>query len=88
MSKTAPKPLSKEEVLLRFGRAVYDLRMKSELTQEELADRCGMHVTYISQIERGLKNLSLFNIHRLTEALRASPTDLITGTNTHRSSDR
>jgi len=34
-------------------------------------------VTYISQIERGLKNVSLFNIHRLAYALGVAPSELL-----------
>lgn len=46
------------------------------MTQEQLAEFSEMHVTYISQIERGIKNLSLFNIVRISHALGVSPGDL------------
>lgn len=75
MQKTTTNPLSKDEVLQRFGVAVRSLRENQELTQERLAELSDMHVTYISQIERGLKNLSLFNVHRLADALRVSPAE-------------
>ena len=76
MKKAAVTPLNKDNVLLSFGAVVRVLRDERELTQEQLAERSEMHVTYISQIERGLKNLSLFNIHRLATALEVHPTEL------------
>ena len=76
MKKAAVTPLNKDNVLLSFGAGVRVRRDERELTQEQLAERSEMHVTYISQIERGLKNLSLFNIHRLAMALEVHPTEL------------
>lgn len=78
MQKATTAPNSKDEVLQRFGVAVRSLREGQELTQERLAELSDMHVTYISQIERGLKNLSLFNVHRLADALRVSPAEFFT----------
>lgn len=43
------------------------------ISQEELADRCGLHRTYISQIERGLKSVSLKVLTRLAKALGTKP---------------
>jgi len=39
------------------------------MTQEELADRAGLHFTYISQIERGLKSPSLRSLGQIADAL-------------------
>lgn len=39
------------------------------LTQEDLADRAGIHRTYLSDVERGTRNLSLVNIETLAAAL-------------------
>jgi transcriptional regulator with XRE-family HTH domain len=77
MPKTPAKPASKEEVQQRFGMAVRTFRDACQLTQEQLADFSDMHVTYISQIERGLKNVSLFNIHRIAGALGVAPGELL-----------
>lgn len=52
----------KEDVLVAFGRKVRAFRDKLGLSQEQLADKCGMDRTYISGIERGLRNVSLKNI--------------------------
>ena len=77
MPKSTSKLPSKEDVQLQFGIAVRRFRDLRELTQEQLADFSDMHVTYISQIERGLKNVSLFNIHRLAHALSVAPGELL-----------
>lgn len=52
-----------------FGENVRKARRSKNLTQEKLADKAGLHFTYIGQIERGLRNPSLINIHKLVKAL-------------------
>ena len=53
----------------RFGDAVRARREELGLTQEELAHRAKIHRTYLSDVERGSRNLSLVNIERLALAL-------------------
>lgn len=53
----------------RFGFAIKTRREELGLTQEVLADRADIHRTYISDIERGSRNVSLVNIERLALAL-------------------
>ena len=53
----------------RFGFAVKARREELELTQEELAEKAQIHRTYLSDIERGSRNLSLINIEKLAAAL-------------------
>lgn len=60
-----------------FGRNLRRLRQKQKLTQEELADRAGLHFTYIGQIERGLRNPSLVNLHKLAKALKITGGQLL-----------
>jgi transcriptional regulator with XRE-family HTH domain len=59
----------KADIRERFGFAVKTRREELELTQEDLADRAGIHRTYLSDVERGARNLSLINIERLATAL-------------------
>ncbi|WP_255549718.1 helix-turn-helix domain-containing protein [Microvirga arvi] len=48
-------------------------RMKSGLTQEELAEKCGLHRTYIGGIERKERNISLRNVDKISRALNIQP---------------
>lgn len=52
-----------------FGRQIKSYRKALRLSQEELAERCGLHSTYIGQIERGEKNASLESIQKLSRGL-------------------
>jgi transcriptional regulator with XRE-family HTH domain len=61
----------------RFGTAVRRLREKVGISQEELAERAGMHRTYIGGIERGERNPTLVSIHKLAKALGVSPKQLL-----------
>ena len=53
----------------QFGTAVKKWRDKLDLSQEELAKRAGLHRTYICDIERGARNVSLKNVQKLSDAL-------------------
>ena len=52
-----------------FGAHLRELRLKLGLTQEEVADRASLHVTYLSGIERGKRNPSLKNLKKIAQAL-------------------
>ncbi len=56
-------------ILIRYGQAVRKIRFEQGISQEELADRCGLHRTYISDVELGKRNLSLENIERIAISL-------------------
>lgn len=61
-------PKTKSVVIL-FGESVRELRKEKEISQEELADRAGVHRTYIGMIERGEKNITIVNIQKIAKAL-------------------
>jgi transcriptional regulator with XRE-family HTH domain len=63
--------------LKTFGAAVRKRRQELGWSQEEFADRCGLHRTYIGGIERGERNVSLRNIIVLAVALRVHPAELV-----------
>lgn len=60
----------------RFGAAVKAVREEKGLTQEELAHRAGIHRTYLSDVERGSRNVSLLILEKLAKALELSLADL------------
>ncbi len=60
-----------------FGEALRSCRIENGLSQEELAFRAGLHRTYISQLERGMKSPSLETIGRIAKALKLTPSALI-----------
>jgi transcriptional regulator with XRE-family HTH domain len=67
----------KQKILLQFGQRVRELRSTKGLSQEAFAALCGLDRTYISGIERGVRNLSLINIHALADALEISISELM-----------
>ena len=60
-----------------FGQEISRLRKNRGISQEELGFQAGVHRTYVSQIERGLKSPTLAVILRLTQALRCSAGRLV-----------
>jgi transcriptional regulator with XRE-family HTH domain len=56
--------------------AIRTRRRQLGLSQEELGGRAGLHRTYVTDIERGARNLSLKSIERLANALQAPIADL------------
>ena len=63
----------------RFGEKIRVLRKERDLSQEAFADLCELDRTYISGIERGLRNVSLRNIEAIANALEVSLSDLFKG---------
>jgi transcriptional regulator with XRE-family HTH domain len=68
-----------DAAIAAFGRRVRAAREASGLSQEALADRAGLHRTYVGSTERGLRNVSLTNILRLSRALGVQPGELLDG---------
>ena len=65
----------KEHILIRYGQAVRKVRLEQGISQEELADRCGLHRTFISDVELGKRNISLENIERIAISLNRTLSD-------------
>ena len=60
-----------------LGIAIRQLRVHLELSQEELAYKCGLHRTYIGSVERGERNIAIDNVIKLSVALNCSVSDII-----------
>ncbi|OQX56406.1 MAG: hypothetical protein B5M53_01575 [Candidatus Cloacimonas sp. 4484_209] len=65
-------------IKVRFGERVRFFRKIAGLTQEQLAERANLHPTYIGQVERGERNLSLICIEKLANGLSVEIKDLFT----------
>lgn len=63
--------------LRAFGRAVRERRTRMKLSQEDLGFRSEMDRTYVSGVERGVRNATLKVVLRLSAALGADPADLM-----------
>lgn len=65
-----------KQITARFGERVRELRRARGWSQEELAERADLDRTYISGIERGLRNVALRNIEQLAKAFNISLKEL------------
>ena len=66
-------------ILAALGRNVRHRREARALTQEKLAEKAGLDPTYISGIERGLRNPGIKNVARLAKALGFTTAELCKG---------
>lgn len=64
------------KILINFGKAIRQIRLEKHISQEELADMCGLHRTYLSDVELGKRNISLENIEKLANSLGLSVAEL------------
>mgnify|MGYP001574859641 CR=1 FL=1 len=64
-------------ISIKFGKNVREIRLKKGMSQADLAKILNVHVTYISGIERGLRNMSLKNIEKLAKSLEVPIEKLI-----------
>ena len=69
----------RDSVLAALGHNVRKRRETRDLTQEKLAERAGLDATYVSGIERGLRNPGIKNVAKLAKALGFSTAELCKG---------
>lgn len=67
------------DIAVRFGRRLKELRNDRGVTQEEFAARSGLNRTYLSDVERGVRNISLYNIEVIAKTLAVSLAELMDG---------
>lgn len=71
-------PYYRDNILLnKFGNHLRNLRLKNNLSQEELANEADLDISQIGRIERGSVNTSLFVLQRLAKALNITLKDLL-----------
>jgi transcriptional regulator with XRE-family HTH domain len=69
--------MREEPATALFGKNLRKLRKERGLSQEDLAEKAGLHRTYVGSLERGERNPSLLNIVKLSRALDISVTLLL-----------
>ena len=68
-----------DPILVAFGRCVRKQRAAKKITQERLAERADLDSTYISGIERGLRNPGIKNVARIAKAFGITTAELCRG---------
>lgn len=66
----------KDNILISFGKIVRKFRVERGISQEDFAELCELHRTYISDIELGKRNVSLENIARIAQAFNITISEL------------
>lgn len=64
-------------VISVFGKVLRELREGEKLSQEKLAEYCDLDRTYISLLERGLRQPTISTIFKIADALDVSPSELV-----------
>lgn len=67
------------DIIKIFGENLKKYRNRLGLSQEKFAEKCGLHRTYISDIECCQRNVSLENVQKIAEALEIAPYMLLKG---------
>ena len=79
--------MNKFDTILDFlGNRIRALRREKELSQEQFASLCGLDRTYISDVERGRRNISIINLHNIADALDISLSKLFEEFSSHKAS--
>jgi len=68
--------MRKYRVNEKLGKRIRKARKDKKMSQEELADRVGLHYTTISRIERGISNSPVQTIDKIAKVLKVSLSDL------------
>jgi len=58
------------KICIQLGRRVRRLRKAQKISQEELADKAGVHRTYMGKIERGESNPPVYTVYKISKALK------------------
>ena len=64
------------EFLIKFGKEIKKYRIDKDISQETLAEKADLHVTFLSRIENGKANISLSSVKKLADALQINIKDL------------
>jgi len=71
--------ITARQIQRKFGARLRELRKSKGLSQEELAFRAELDRSFVGQVERGERNISLFNIYKLAKGLEVTSSLLLDG---------
>lgn len=63
--------------ITKFGKKIREIRLKKNMSQGDIARILGVHRSYISGLERGIRNPSLLTVQRVAKALKVNAKELI-----------
>lgn len=69
--------MTTDERIVAFGQRVREVRKTKGISQEKLAELAGIDRSYMGNIERGEKNVTLKKVYEICDALRVNVHDLI-----------
>ncbi len=69
--------LPMKEVTTQFGKKIREIRLKKKLSQGDVSRILQVHRSYISGLERGMRNPSLLTVQKIAKALAVNAKDLI-----------
>ncbi|WP_338972449.1 helix-turn-helix transcriptional regulator [Spiroplasma endosymbiont of Panorpa germanica] len=73
--------MKKDNVISILSQNMKEIRTKANLTQEELSFRSGLHRNYISDTERGTRNISIKAVEKIAQGLEVPVEDLFINKN-------
>ncbi|MDB5279053.1 MAG: transcriptional regulator [Ferruginibacter sp.] len=68
-----------DDIRVRVGRRLKELRLKIDLTQEKLSFKAEVDKTYLNEVENGKRNVSIINLEKIIKALDSSFEDFFKG---------
>jgi transcriptional regulator with XRE-family HTH domain len=77
MFKIEPMRIASKDIRNILADNIRCYRHQMNLSQENLADRCGLHRTYIGSVERGERNVTLSTLEVLASALKTTAPKLL-----------
>lgn len=63
--------------ITKFSKSLREIRLKKKMSQGDVAEKLGVHRSYISGLERGKRNPSLLTIKKIAKAIGVEPKELL-----------
>jgi len=65
-----------DSLIKLVGSNIKEIRKLKKLTQEELAEKCGLQTSYLAGVERGDRNVTIQTLEKITEGLEEAPSSI------------